>query len=158
MRQTVYDKYAYASYQPELLQLSKLYKTMAIQKKLFCLLSSSAESQGNSGSESEDIFDYVWLRKQKPCVISLLADQAWPAHRISTTTGAFVSQSLSRVLTNQLQNSQVIICNKVGGNTGQGHSQYVVWMCNHPISGSWVNIYGDLKPDSAYLVFVLAQQ
>lgn len=55
----MYDMYAYASYQPELLQLSKLYKTMAIQKKLFCLLSSSAESQGNSGSESEDTFDYV---------------------------------------------------------------------------------------------------
>lgn len=133
---------------------------MATKRKFFCLHSSCAESQGNSGSESENTFDYIWLRKKKPWAVFLLANQAWSGHRLTTTTEAFASlaQSLSTVL---------ITVNQKTLRSFFVEKQEIIWArtipnrqfeCNHPVLGSWewisiviwnVSRQLTLKPDSA---------
>lgn len=139
-RQTVYDMYAHASYQPGHLQLNKLYKITATKRKFFCLLSSSAESQGSSGSE--DAFDNIWLRKQKPWATSLLANQTWPRHKPTTTTGAFKSlvQCLSTVLIRvncKTLRSLFVEKQEVTQARTIPNRQFE---CNHPVLGIWDGI------------------
>lgn len=123
-RQTVYDMHAHSPCQPEHLQLNKLYKTVATKIIFFFLFSASAESQSSSGSESGDTFDKIRLRKQKPWARSLLASQAWPGYRLTTTTGVFESlvQPLSTVLITVNYKTLGSLC-EAGGNTHQDHYQ-----------------------------------
>lgn len=133
-RQTVYDMYAHASYQPGHLQLNKLYKTMATKRKFFCLLSGSAESQGGSGSVSEDTFDNIWLRKQKPWATSLLANQARPGHSQPLLQELLcLSTVLIRVNCKTLR-SLFVEKQEVAQARTIPNRQFE---CNHPVLGIW---------------------